>query len=79
MLSIFTYAILAICMSSLEKSIFRSSTYLLIGLVLLLLLLLSFMSLYILQIKSFVGHFISPILWVVFSFCLWFPLLCKNF
>ena len=72
--------LLAICMSSLEKCLFRSFSYSLIGLF--VFLLLSCVScLYILEINplSVVSFaIISPILRVVFSPCLEFPLLCKS-
>ena len=73
--------LLAICMSSLEKCLFRSSAHLLIMLSFFLIYwflwdvcifwILTFCWLHHLQI-------FSPILWIVFSFSLWFPLLCKS-
>ena len=72
--------LLASCMSSLEKCLFRSFSHLLIGMF--VFLALSYMTcLYILEINSLsVVPFaiIFPILRVVFSPCLWFPLLCKS-
>ena len=73
--------LLAICISSLEKCLFRSSA--IFGLGCLFFLILSCMScLYILEINpSSVASFanIFSHLRVVFSSCLWFPLLCKSF
>ena len=72
---------LAISISSLEKSLFISSAYFFIGLF--VFLPWSCMScLYIWRLNpcwSLGLQVFSPILWVVFSFCLWFPLLCKIF
>ena len=72
--------LLAICMSSLVKCLFRFSTQFLTGLF--VFLILSSMScLYILEINVLLFHLqiFSPILRVVFLSCLWFPLLCKSF
>ena len=73
--------LLAICIYSLEKYLFRSSAHFWIGLF--VLLILSCMcSLYIWRlVLCQLLHFqiFSPILRVVFSSCLWFSLLCKSF
>ena len=72
--------LLAICMSSLVKCLFRSSTQFLTGLF--VFLILSSMScLYILEVNPLLFHLrvFSTILTVVFLSCLWFPLLCKSF
>ena len=71
-----------ICMSPLEKYLFRSSAHF-FKLGCMFFLILNCMScLYILRLIPYWLHCLQmflPILWVVFSFCLWFPLLCKSF
>ena len=73
--------LLAIYMSSLEKCLFRTFAHFKIGL--LVCLMLSFMSCYILWIltphRLYHLQIFFPILWVIFLFCWWFTLLLKIF
>ena len=69
---------LAICLSSLEKRLFKSSAQFVIG----LFVDTELHELCILEINPCWLHHLqifSPILRVVFLFCLWFPLLSKSF
>ena len=78
MLNIFPCA-LYVCMSSLEKFLFRASDRFSIGLVFFILSCKS--CLYILEINAMWLYHLqmfSPILYAIFPCCLWFPLLCRK-
>ena len=77
--------LLAIWMSSLEKCLCRSSAQFLIGLFGLFFILFYWAACAVRKIWRLISYWMyclqifSPILWVFFSICLWFPLPCKCF
>ena len=73
---------LAICRSSLEKCLFRFFAHFFIGLFVFFDIELYEMFVYFGNeslVRLLLFQIFSPILWVVFFFCLWFPLLCRSF